>query len=413
LTVVLIDDAEKSTTEQVISLALGVAPGDQPLCVIVGSGLGPIAEQRPAQAPPGVAPAGTVDPRALVGPAFAVRYAESMDFQGDWLIEPDARPLDCIIVIPPWGTRRPDGEDDLHMALRAVAPLAHSFPVGVLVPHGWLASRQSRAGASEVVRDQLRTVVFLDDSDGVLPGISSHLDMALLVLDQAESADSLLRIFKVPRSGSAPRVEIIDDLQRLLRRKGGRGRWGYVLRDPIEADAPLTFERYDPRIQKRSEEIGTLGGSSTANGIFEVLMSRVQSPRNASEASEGAIGVVSGRCLTAGGLDLEERRFVDRDPQSPALRPGDICLRRDRASAEQSVHACVIPEGLTNLTWASNVVVLRLREDVALSDATYFAEFLNSQRATELLSVGGPGFHLSMGVLRSLPLPPIDELTCF
>lgn len=393
----------ESTTEQVVSLALGVAPSDDPLCLVVGSGPGEQLHAHPR--------AGSVDPRGLVGPAFDVRYVESTDALADWLVGPEAQPLDCTVVIPPWGTRRSDGHDDIRVALRAVASLAQDFPVGILVPQLWLASRQSRPAESEVIRHQLRTVVFFDNSDGVLADVSRHLRMALLVLGEAEPAQQLLRMFRVPSSDSAAGVEVIDDFRRLQRRKGGRGRWGYVRREPVDVDAPLTFERYDPRIRERSEEIGTLGGSSTVDGLFETLVSTVRAPRNASGPRDGMIGVVSGGSLTGEGrVDLDEIRYIDRDPQFPTLQAGDICLRRIRASPEHLVHACVIAEELTDqLTWDSDVVVLRPREQVFLGDPSYFAEFLNSQRATELLSIGGPGHQVSLGVLRSLPLPPMDE----
>ena len=387
-----------SLVGQILSMSLGLVPGDRPNCIVVGARSD---SDDPARA--------TFDPSPLLGPQFSMHAVENVGVLGGW-VERTSNESDVAVFVPPWDRPSPR-RDDIDDAIALLAPVVDGSRVGVLVPQGWLSSRRTASAGRSRLPDILRSVVFFDNSRSDIPGVMPHLALALLVLG-AGSAQATTRVFRVPSSRQASDSEIVDDFQRLLRRKGGRGRWGYVLREPVAGTEPLTFERYDPRIEELSAEIGAIGGSTTVEAEFEVLRSRVGAPRSADSMAETGIGVVWGRCITSTGtLDLDDLRYAALEEGNPFLEVGDICVRMLRHPTEGPLRAAIVREDdlESPLTWDRNIAVLRPKADSA-EMVDFYVEFLRSSRAAELLSVESAGHHVSMAGLRSLPLPPPDDL---
>jgi len=87
----------------------------------------------------------------------------------------------------------------------------------------------------------------------------------------------------------------------LIIRTGGRGRFGYVLRDlPVGGDS-LAFEQHDPEIQARRADLADFGATVAVDEVFDVpqrfhVFSDAELLYTLDEP--GAARVVSGRNLS-------------------------------------------------------------------------------------------------------------------
>ena len=79
----------------------------------------------------------------------------------------------------------------------------------------------------------------------------------------------MLRVFQIPREPDDSAVR--RDFSRLLKRKGGRGEFGYVLRDVPAPGASLAFDRHDPEVAVRRAELSVLGAAVTLDEVFTLI----------------------------------------------------------------------------------------------------------------------------------------------
>lgn len=137
-----------------------------------------------------------------------------------------------VLLVPPWGRRAGRGNqltrNEHEIILLDCIPAGPDALLAVLLPASTWVSPQARLVREELAKRWKPVLVIY--ASGVLPGIHSafQLSMAFLRPRDAEG-ESLLRVFQIPREPDDSAVG--RDFSRLLKRKGGRGEFGYVLRD--------------------------------------------------------------------------------------------------------------------------------------------------------------------------------------
>ncbi|MFD4636551.1 hypothetical protein ACFWN2_04500 [Lentzea sp. NPDC058436] len=230
---------------------------------------------------------------------------------------------------------------------------------------------------------------------------------------RAEGEAPPLRIFEY--SAADDEKAVLDDFDRLLARKGGRGDFGYVLRDVPEPKEPLSFARHDPRLKARRESLTAFGGAATIDGVFEILPPGLHSVADRALKCDvdapGAVRVLSGREITRDGTivlsdEQAEWATVSADRQ---LCVGDVVTRAMRLPGQNLVVAEVSEEDLPAAANQS-VAVLRPKPQLDGSQRTVVLQYLRSALARELLDASrGGAAHLNRQTLRELPLPRLDE----
>lgn len=331
----------------------------------------------------------------------------------DWLRSPETglvgRPL---LIFPPWSRPPRQADDPLTRVVEAIALAEDDFPLcGVLVPSAWVRSGRSERG-NLFDRRPASIVIHATNRSRVLGGVAPMLEMALVIVDRDDRTPELTRMFQLAFE-PASRDEIVSDFRSLLGQQGGRTRWGYVIRERLHPSEPLGFERHDPRLQARADELQMLDGATRLADQFEVLRSPHRigpGPRPGPGLGDGQVRALGGRNLRPDGfLDLEELRSVDRTEGTPLLQHGDLCVRAVRQFGGEQLRVSVIPDLDEDLTWDQHVLVLRPRDAPDEEYSQFIAEFLRSQRAAELVGRDATGHHVTPRSMAALPIPPRDE----
>lgn len=113
--------------------------------------------------------------------------------------------------------------------------------LAVLTPASMWMSRQSGPVREELAKCWKPVLVLY--ASRVLPGLNPSSLLAAAFLRPRERQEALLRIFRVPERQDD--LEVAEDFRHLLRRGGGRGQFGYVLRNMPQPGDSLAFERHD------------------------------------------------------------------------------------------------------------------------------------------------------------------------
>lgn len=322
-----------------------------------------------------------------------------------------------VLLVPPWDRRADQGDQlsryEHEIALLNCAPHNPDSILAVLSPASTWTSRQAQPVREELAR-RWRPGLVLYDTGG-LPGIHPAFLLAVVFLRPVEAGESLLRIFQVP-----PRPDgstVTEDFQRLLKRGGGRGKYGYVLRDMPAPGDSLAFDRHDPEVITKRAELAVLGSTVTVDQVFDMIRPALHLADDRGLLSDnpvpGASRVVTGRDLRHDGTlaPADESARWALIPADRQLKPGDILLPRIfRASDSGGLPAVEVTH--SDLPGAAGHMVLTLRAKVPLTDPQRIVilGFLRSRLARELAAAAADGsIHPPASVFRELHLPQPDE----
>ena len=183
------------------------------------------------------------------------------------------RPPGSILLLPPlvnWRSlpaefRRLHPRRALHEValVRALALVPARTRIATVLPGPFFGSEVSRS-SREAVQRHLRVVM---EHEHGWPGLHASFRMHTAVFERAgddgETADSLLRFFRIPaevaEDDQTLAKEADTDLARLLVQKGGPTRWGFVLREGLPLGEPWVYDLYSPQSVALQDDLRNLG----------------------------------------------------------------------------------------------------------------------------------------------------------
>jgi hypothetical protein len=210
---------------------------------------------------------------------------------------------------------------------------------------------------------------------------------------------------------------VTEDFRRLLKRSGGRGKYGYVLRDVPAPGDSLAFDRHDPEVITKREELAVLGSTVTVGQVFDVIRPGLHLADERGLLSDapvpGASRIVTGRDLRRDGTlaPADESTRWALIPPDRQLKPGDILLPQIfRASDPGGLPAVEVTRSDLPAATSHMVLVLRARESLTAPQRIVILGFLRSRLARELAAAASDGsIHLAPNVFKELHLPQPDE----
>jgi hypothetical protein len=233
----------------------------------------------------------------------------------------------------------------------------------------------------------------------VLPAVHFRFEIAAVLLSSKQST-SPIRFFQLP-SRSAPN-EVETDFHRLLKRGGGRGRYGYVHRDPVLPGESLAFAKHDPDLLLQKDDLAGYGGTVTLGTLFDISRGQFR-PLRAEEVTSGEQGpdtvrIISGRDITRRGLIAptdDDSRWANVPPES-CLRVGDVVLRAVHSPADSGgLIVAEVTELDLPLVGTHTVLTLRAKIPFDEPDWLVILQFLRTPLAQSLVfASSGSGVHL-------------------
>ncbi|MEV4315166.1 hypothetical protein [Actinocrispum sp. NPDC049592] len=239
-----------------------------------------------------------------------------------------------VLLLPPW-RRLEDPRDDIsrheyELVLIDCVPPGPGALLAAVVPAKTMVTR-----VSERFRKALALhwqPVLVQYTRGGIHGVDRRFETAAVFLRaRADGEAPPLRMFKY--SADDDESAVLDDFDRLLARQGGRGRFGYVVRDVPKPGETLGFARHDPQLKARRDALSGFGGATTLQEVFETPTpgyDPIESRELLCGADEpGAVRIISGRDIKRDGtIGLpDERTEWALVPLDQQLRVGDIVLQ--------------------------------------------------------------------------------------
>ncbi|MFI0908785.1 restriction endonuclease [Streptomyces sioyaensis] len=254
-------------------------------------------------------------------------------------------------------------------------------------------------------------------ASGTLTQLHASAETAVVYLRARAQTKPVLKVFQVPR----PRPDdaaVIKDFERLLARQGGRAEHGYVLREPPGPEQGLYFDRFDPHILQRREDLAGFGAINALGDLFTFRFGPL---------SEAALK--KGEQLTSPkdpcGVRMVRPRDIGRDgtiappseetlwaniPADQQLAAGDLVIRRLIAPVTVPPYGFFTAEvGEEDLPAAvsDHMVVLRPIKPLSRPQTRLITMFLRTPLA---LALAGPRqATITMEALSALPVPQPDE----
>ena len=322
-----------------------------------------------------------------------------------------------VLLVPPWG-RRADWRDQLsrnehEVAILNCAPEGPDSLLAVLSPTSTWISQQAQPVREELAKRWRPALVIY--AAGVLREIHPSFLLAAVFLRPPEAQESLLRIFRVPARPDDSAVT--EDFRRLLKRRGGRGQFGYVLRDLPSPGDSLAFDRHDPAVAAKRAELSVLGTAVTVDEVFDLVRPGIHLSDNRDllrdDAVPGASRIVRGRDLRRDGTLAPADESVEWAliPPAQQLKAGDILLPLIYVASDQGGLRAVEMTGSDLPAAASNMVVtLRPKEPLTAPERILILGFLRSRLARDLSAASADGgMQLTWAALRELHIPQPDE----
>ncbi|MFD5200475.1 hypothetical protein ACFWM7_10055 [Streptomyces sp. NPDC058375] len=329
-----------------------------------------------------------------------------------------------LFLVPTWerrtGTerRRTAGRAEHYVdVMAACRPPSPDSVMAVLLPaHPWVSEQPWAAEMRTRVAEHW-DILLLAYGTGMLTQISPHAESAVAFLRARAQTSPVLKLFQVPR----PRPDetaVIKDFERLLHRQGGRGEYGYVLREIPDPEQGLYFDRFDPHILQRREDLAGFGAVNALGDLFTFHRAPFRDAdlkrgeRLSSPKKPDAVRMIRPPDIGRDGTiapPSEETQWAII-PADQQLAAGDLVIRRLIAPITVPPYgfftAEVSEEDLPAAV-SDQVVILRPTTPLSRPQARLIAMFLRTPLA---LSLAGPRLATaSMEALSTLPVPQPDE----
>ncbi|MFG3476090.1 hypothetical protein ACGF3K_12580 [Streptomyces sp. NPDC047980] len=329
-----------------------------------------------------------------------------------------------LFLVPTWerrtdpDRRRATDPDSYYVeVMTSCRPPSPDAVMAVLLPaQAWVSDRPWAAKMRTKVAEHWDTLLAIYMS-GTLTHLHANVESAVVFLRARAQTRPVLKVFQVPR----PRPDeaaVVKDFERLLARQGGRGEHGYVLRELPGPEQGLYFDRFDPHVLQRREDLAGFGAVNALGDLFTFHL-----------APFSDTALKKGKQLTSpkdpGGVRMVRPRDIGRDgtiappseetlwatiPADQQLAAGDLVIRRLIAPVAVPPHGFFTAEvGEEDLPAAASeqVVVLRPIKPLSRPQARLITMFLRTPLA---LTLAGPRLATTtMAALSALPVPQPDE----
>ncbi|WP_159329887.1 hypothetical protein [Streptomyces tendae] len=328
-----------------------------------------------------------------------------------------------LFLVPTWereatpDKRRPARPSDYFAeVLAACVPPSSDAVMAVLLPaQAWESDQPWYAEMRTKVAERWDTQLVVY-SPGALTQLHWSATSVLVFLRARAQTRPVLKVFQVPRRSDD--ADVVKDFERLLARQGGRTEHGYVLREPPGPHQGLYFDRFDPHVLQRREDLAGFGAVNALGDLFtfhrtafsEAALKRhnqLTSPKDPS-----AVRMVKPRDIGRDGTiapPSEETLWASIPPELQ-LAAGDLVIRRMVAPVTVPPYgfftAEVTDEHLPAAA-SDHVVVLRPNKPLSRPQTRLITMFLRTPLA---LTLAGPRLVItSMETLFKLPVPQPDE----
>lgn len=308
-----------------------------------------------------------------------------------------------VVAFPPWGREQRSRESFEVVALQGIQASARSHALLAAVPSSTLVSVANESFRAALAEHwEVRAVATCDRA---IPGVDARFVTGLILLDPAGREGGLLRMFEAPHGPQRVDQEVIQDLQRLLRMKGGTTDYGYVLRESLDPRAPLAYRLHDPRVVQRRAELGDYGKSAQLGDLFEIWSGepilRLRMTELEDAHSPGSGRMVTGREVLSNNEiapEDEASKWVQSD--EGYLQAGDIVVRalQNPSVVRPGLVWAQVSDDDLPLIATDQVAVLRPRESTRRNDIDFVLRYLSSRHAVELLAATWSG-----SLLRATP----------
>ncbi|MFC8230623.1 hypothetical protein [Streptomyces sp. NPDC057287] len=328
-----------------------------------------------------------------------------------------------LFLVPTWERRenldrhRATSPDSFYAEVMiSCRPASSDAVMAVLLPaQAWNSSRpwaaEMRTKVAELWDTLLVTYVF-----GALTQLSLSSESVVVFLRARTQTKPVLKMFQVPR----PRPDeaaVVKDFERLLARQGGRGEHGYVLREHPGPEESLHFDRFDPHILQRREDLAGFGAVDALSDLFtfhrapfpETVLKR---EHLTSQKDPGGTRIIRPSDIGRDGTIAppSEETLWASIPPDRQLTAGDLLIRRLIAPVTVPPHGfftAEIAEEDLPAAASEQVVVLRPIKPLSRPQARLINLFLRTPLA---LTLAGPRLTATtMEALSVLPVPQPDE----
>ncbi|WP_157839204.1 hypothetical protein [Streptomyces flavidovirens] len=329
-----------------------------------------------------------------------------------------------LLLAPTWERRTESdgrcavGSDSFYAEVMiSCRPPSPDAAMAVLLPaSAWVSDRPWAAEMRTKVAEHWDTLLVLYGA-GMLTQMHVSMESAVVFLRPRAQTRPVLKVFQVP----CPRLDdaaVVKDFERLLARQGGRGEYGYVLREPPGPDQGLYFDRFDPHILQRREDLAGFGAVNALGDLFtfhrapfsDAVLKRGK--QLTSSKDPGGVRMVRPRDICRDGTIAppSEETLWATIPEDQQLAAGDLVIRRLIAPFIVPPHGFFTAEvGEDDLPAAASdqVVVLRPIKPLSRPQARLITLFLRTPLA---LTLSGPRLATTtMEALSALPVPQPDE----
>ncbi|MFE2059401.1 hypothetical protein [Streptomyces sp. NPDC059446] len=329
-----------------------------------------------------------------------------------------------LFLVPTWerradpDRRRATDPDSYYVeVMTSCRPPSPDAVMAVLLPaQAWVSDRPWAAEMRAKVAEHWDTLLAVYMS-GTLTHLHANVESAVVFLRARAQTRPVLKVFQVPR----PRPDeaaVVKDFERLLARQGGRGEHGYVLREPPGPEQGLYFDRFDPHVLRRREDLAGFGAVNALGDLFTFHLApfsdtalkkgnQLTSPKD-----PGRVRMVRPRDIGRDGTIAppSEETLWATIPAEQQLAAGDMVIRRLIAPIAVPPHGFFTAEiGEEDLPAAASeqVGVLRPIKPLSRPQARLITMFLRTPLA---LTLAGPRLATTtMEALSALPVPQPDE----
>ncbi|MGW1259376.1 hypothetical protein ACWD5Q_30380 [Streptomyces sp. NPDC002513] len=329
-----------------------------------------------------------------------------------------------LLLVPTW-QRKTDAErrrtavpPDYYAEVMAACrpPSPHAVMAALLPAHPWVSDQPWAAEMRTKIAEHW-DILLLAYGSGMLTQISRHAESAVVFLRARAQTSPVLKLFQVPR----PRPDetaVVKDFERLLHRQGGRGEYGYVLREIPGPQQSLYFDRFDPHILQRREDLAGFGAVNALGDLFTFRRSSLsdaalkRGKQLSSPKAPDAVRMIRPRDIARDGTIAppSEETLWAAIPADQQLAAGDLVLRRMNAPITVPPHgffAAEVSEEDLPAAASDHMVTLRPIKPLSRPQSRLISMFLRTPLA---LTLAGPRLAItSMETLSALPVPQPDE----